>query len=61
MAEKKVNLNFKVEQETKNLLDQLVVLKTVSENKKSSQHAVLQEALVELLKKYNTTFGKQNG
>jgi hypothetical protein len=52
--EKKVNLNFKVSQEMKSLLDQLVVFKTVTENKKSSQHAVLEEALVELLKKYNT-------
>ena len=52
--EKKVNLNFKVSHEMKGLLDQLVVFKTVTENKKSSQHAVLEEALVELLKKYNT-------
>jgi len=56
--EKKVNLNFKVSQEMKGLLDQLVVLKTVTENKKSSQHAVLEEALIELLKKYNTNFNK---
>ena len=52
--EKKVNLNFKVTQEVKGLLDQLVVFKTVNDNKKSSQHAVLEEALVELLKKYNS-------
>ena len=52
--EKKVNLNFKVSQEIKGLLDQLVVFKTVNENKKSSQHAVLEEAFVELLKKYNS-------
>ena len=56
--EKKVNLNFKVSQEIKGLLDQLVVFKTVTENKKSSQHAVLEEALVELLKKYNASYGK---
>lgn len=53
----KVNLNFKVSKETKSLLDQLVVFKTVNENKKSSQHAVLEEALVELLKKYNASYG----
>jgi len=63
MAEKKenkVNLNFKVSKEMKSLLDQLVVLKTVTENKKSSQHAVLEEALIELLKKYDVRL-KQNG
>lgn len=47
------NLNFKVSQEIKKLLNQLVVLKTVKDMKKSSQREVLEEALVELLKKYN--------
>jgi len=56
MAEKKVNLNFKVDQELKNLLDQLVVLKTIKENKKSSQHAVFEEALVELMRKYSDEY-----
>lgn len=58
MAEKqaKVNLNFKVDADIKGLLDQLVVLKTVKEMKKSSQHAVLEEALLELLKKYNSDY-----
>jgi len=56
MADKKVNLNFKVTTEIKSLLDRLVVLKTVKEMKKSSQHAVLEEALVELMKKYSVDY-----
>ena len=56
MSNKKVNLNFKIDEEVKNLLDQLVVLKTIKENRKSSQHAVLEEALVELMKKYSKEY-----
>ncbi len=52
----KVNLNFKVTTDMKGLLDQLVVLKTVKEMKKSSQHAVLEEALIDLMKKYNIEY-----
>ena len=52
----KVNLNFKVDKETKTLLDQLVVFKTSIENRKSSQHAVLIEALTDLFGKYKQTF-----
>ena len=54
----KVNLNFKVSKDLKNLLDHLVVLKTVTDNKKSSQHAVFEEALVELMKKYNRDYNQ---
>jgi hypothetical protein len=60
MAEEKVNLNFKVSKETKSLLKQLVILKGVVENEPSSQHAVLEEALVNLMKKYNGEIN-QNG
>ena len=58
MAEEKVNLNFKVSKETKNLLKQLVILKGVMENEPSSQHAVLEDALVNLMKKYNGEINK---
>jgi len=60
MAEEKVNLNFKVSKEIKNLLKQLVILKSLVENEPSSQHAVLEEALAELLKIYNNRLS-QNG
>jgi len=59
MSEKKINLNFKVTPEIKGLIDRLVVLKTVKEMKKSSQHAVLEEALVELMKKYSADYENQ--
>ena len=58
--DKKVNLNFKVSSETKELLDQLVVLKTIRDMKKSSQHAVFEEALTELIKKYNDDYNEGN-
>lgn len=54
----KVNLNFKVSKEVKNLLKQLVILKGVIENEPSSQHAVLEEALITLMKKYNGELSK---
>lgn len=58
----KINLNFKVDENTKVLLDQLVVLKTVREMKKSSQHDVLREALSTLFEKYNTEYdAKEEG
>lgn len=59
MANKKVNLNFKVDVDVKGLLDQLVVLKTMRDMKKSSQHAVLEEALVELMRKYNDDYRQE--
>lgn len=59
MAEK-INLNFKVDKNIKILLDQLVVLKTVREMKKSSQHDVLKEALSALFEKYNTDYNEKN-
>lgn len=52
----KININFKVDEETKNMLDQLVVFKTVSENKKSSQHAVFLEGIYDLFLKYTKKF-----
>ena len=55
----KVNLNFKVEKDLKSLLDQLVVLKTIKDNQRSSQQAVLEEALVVLLKHYNEEYGRK--
>lgn len=58
MENNKVNLNFKVDKNTKVLLDQLVVFKTSIENKKSSQHAVLLEALTDLFNKYKQTFSQ---
>jgi hypothetical protein len=58
MAIEKVNLNFKVSKEVKNLLKQLVILKGVVENEPSSQHAVLEEALITLMKKYNNELSK---
>jgi len=63
MASEKVNLNFKVDKDVKSLLDQLVVFKTMRDNKRSSQHAVLEEALVELMRKYNNDLqqGTDNG
>jgi len=56
MATEKISLNFKVRPEIKNLLKQLVILKSVVENEPSSQHAVLEEALVVLMKKYNAEY-----
>ena len=56
---KKVNLNFKVDEEVKVLLDELVVIKTVKDRKKSSQHAVFQEALITLMQKYNEDYNRQ--
>jgi len=60
MENHKVNLNFKVSEDTKVLLEELVVLKTIKENKKSSQHAVLEEALIALLAKYKTEVESAN-
>lgn len=48
----RVSINFKVDRQLKKLLEDLVVLKTIRENKSSSQHAVLEEALLNLLLKY---------
>ena len=53
MGKKKVNLNFKVDEEMKILLNELVIIKTVKDHKKSSQHDVFQEALITLMQKYN--------
>lgn len=52
MAIDRVSINFKVDRQLKKLLEDLVVLKTIRENKSSSQHAVLEEALLNLLLKY---------
>ena len=57
--EKKVNLNFKVKCEVKDLLKQLVVLKSVVDQEPSSQHAVFEEALITLMKKYNDELNKK--
>lgn len=54
----KVNLNFKVNREVKDLLKNLVVLKSVIDQEPSSQHAVLEEALITLMKKYNSELSK---
>lgn len=56
---KKVNLNFKVDEEMKILLNELVIIKTVKDHKKSSQHAVFQEALITLMQKYTDEYSKQ--
>jgi hypothetical protein len=53
-----VNLNFKISKEIKNLLKQLVILKGVVDHEPSSQRAVLEEALVTLMKKYNGELSK---
>lgn len=55
----KVNLNFKVSSEISGLLDQLVVLKTVKNMKKSSKREVFEEALIELMKKYNSDYNDE--
>ena len=55
----KVNLNFKVDQEVKDLLKNLVVLKSVIDQEPSSQHAVFEEALITLMKKYNDELNKK--
>ena len=55
---KKVNLNFKVDEDIKMILNQLVVLKTASENSKSSQREVIEEALYDLYIKYTKNFNK---
>lgn len=57
--EDKVNLNFKVTKELKSLLKQLVLLKGFIEQEPSTQHAVLEEALIDLMKKYNEIYTQQ--
>lgn len=60
MTTKGVPLNFKVDQEVKDLLDQLVVFQTIQNNKKSTQKSVFIEALVVLMNKYKIDMMAKN-
>jgi len=57
---KKININFKVDPEVKDLLNSLVVLKTLYDNSKSSQVDVLKEALLLLFRKYKKGLQNEN-
>jgi len=49
---KKITITFKVSPELKTLLEQLVIIKTMKDFKRTTQHDVFEEALLNLLSKY---------